>query len=198
MSDAIISYGPKLGLLNNATINEIYYDQFRPFLRGMDALIQIAVISIRNSQPSSPSDGDSYIIGTSPSGIWSGKANQLAVYSSQITQSGSNTLIPGWDYYIPTSGWIAYIIGTGFVYYNGSDWVTLSTGSSTSKVNFDSSDTAFAGDFQIAHGLSFIPTTLVPVMTSDGRVWLQSISADSTYLYLVASDAGITGYVVCS
>ena len=50
MAQATISYGSKLGLLNNAAISEVYYDQFRPFLRGVDALVQASVLS-RMSTP---------------------------------------------------------------------------------------------------------------------------------------------------
>jgi hypothetical protein len=51
-----------------------------------------------------------------------------------------------------------------------------------------------AGNFTVAHGLSKPPTSVIVRMTSDGAIWLQSpTGSDSTNLYLVASDAGVTG-----
>lgn len=133
MANAQISFGPKLGLLNNAAIGEIYYDQLRPFLRGMDALVQLTAISYLSSPPGSPSDGDTYIV-ISGSGDWSGNTNQVAVYSAQITQMGTDTLNPGWDYYTPEAGWIGFVGGTGFVYFNGTNWVDLILTATTSNL----------------------------------------------------------------
>jgi len=66
-----IDFGPKLNLFINADINEVYYDAFRPFLIGFDSLVQATVISAGgNTAPSSPANGDAYIVGTSPTGTW--------------------------------------------------------------------------------------------------------------------------------
>jgi hypothetical protein len=47
--------------------------------RILDLLVQAAVISITNTPPGSPVDGDAYIIGTSPTGAWAGRANNLVL-----------------------------------------------------------------------------------------------------------------------
>jgi hypothetical protein len=52
------------------------------------------------------------------------------------------------------------------------------------------------GNFTIAHGLGVTPTSALIQMTSGGQVWFQSVRFDSTNLYLVASDSGITGKAV--
>jgi len=250
MAQATISYGSKLGLLNNAAISEVYYDQFRPFLRGVDALVQASVLSRMSTPPSSPSNGDAYIVLSGATGLWVGQTNNIAVYSSQITATGTNNLTPGWEFYTPKSGWIVYSVADALFYYvdaagdwvsslatssvagsvvpddativvNGSGVISASTATNgtlgivrpdnatiaissgvlrtvpASIVIFNSSNTAFAGNFQFAHGLSFTPSYIVPVMTSDGHVWLQSTYVDATNIYLVASDAGISGIVLC-
>ena len=46
-----------------------------------------------NAPPGSPADGDSYIIGGSPTGAWSGKARQIAIYE-----------VSAWAYYVPVEG----------------------------------------------------------------------------------------------
>ena len=49
-----------------------------------------------NAPPVSPSDGDAYIVGTSPTGLWSGKANQVAFWRDS---SGV------WSFIVPLTGW---------------------------------------------------------------------------------------------
>lgn len=53
-----------------------------------------------------------------------------------------------------------------------------------------------AGNFTVAHGLSVTPSGALIQMTSGGQIWFQSVSLDSANLYLVASDAGVTGMAV--
>jgi hypothetical protein len=52
-----------------------------------------------------------------------------------------------------------------------------------------------AGNFTVAHLLGRTPKCAVIQMTSGGAIWFQSTTWDGTNLYLVASDAGITGKV---
>ncbi len=55
---------------------------------------------------------------------------------------------------------------------------------------------AAPGDFSVAHGLGRVPKGASIRMTSSGAVWWQSSTGmDSTYLYLVASDAGVTAKI---
>lgn len=49
-----------------------------------------------NSPPSTPADGDSYIVGTSPTGLWAGKSNQIAYWRNS---SGV------WQFIVPLEGW---------------------------------------------------------------------------------------------
>ena len=53
----------------------------------IDMLLNISVETVGdNTPPSSPSDGVRYIVGTSPTGAWSGYAHKLAMYKS-VTSS---------------------------------------------------------------------------------------------------------------
>lgn len=48
-------------------------------LLTVDALLQLAVVSVGgNTPPGSPANGARYIVGTAPTGAWSGRANQVA------------------------------------------------------------------------------------------------------------------------
>ena len=219
MSSAVISYGPKLGLLNNASIGDTYYDQFRPFMRGVDALVQISVISVLSTPPSSPNDGDSYIIGATPSGEWTGKSNEVAVYSVQVTQTSSDTLTPGWDYYTPQYGWLAYNAGLpGFLYFMGT-WAELLPVANTSVLGFVKPDgttisitdgTISGSSFQVAGtGLissgtvDFVPNGGIQIVnSSDGQLLFSALVDNSSIavngsnqIYAVAATESTLGVV---
>jgi hypothetical protein len=55
---------------------------------------------------------------------------------------------------------------------------------------------AAAGSFNVEHRLGRAPLGALICMTSSGSVWFQSAMWDGTNLYLVASDAGVTGKVL--
>ena len=62
--------------------------------------------------PSNPAMGDRYIIPSGAAGVWSGKTNQIAEYTS------------AWNYYSPAIGWTTYVDEEQKVYsWNGSAWV---------------------------------------------------------------------------
>lgn len=51
-----------------------------------------------SAPPASPTTGDTYIVGSSPTGAWAGKKGQVAVWT------GSS-----WAFGVPRVGWVAYI-----------------------------------------------------------------------------------------
>jgi hypothetical protein len=52
------------------------------------------------------------------------------------------------------------------------------------------------GSFNLTHGLGVLPTSVIFEFTDGGTVWFQDARYDTSSLFLVASDAGITGTVV--
>lgn len=46
------------------------------------ALFNGVIDAGRNTPVGSPTVGDAYILGTAPTGVWAGRANQIAVYTS--------------------------------------------------------------------------------------------------------------------
>ena len=56
--------------------------------------------------------------------------------------------------------------------------------------------TTAPGPFTLAHNLGTVPGSVIFEMTSGGAVWFQTARFDATNLYLIASDAGLTGYAI--
>lgn len=57
-------------------------------------------------------------------------------------------------------------------------------------------DTSAPGDFTLAHNLGIVPSTVIFEFTDGGTVWFQPQRFDAMNLYLVASDADITGVAI--
>lgn len=52
----------------------------------------IGVISVTNTVPTTPTEGDCHVVGTAPGGVWSGKANCIAGY-----YNGGWLFVPGFN-----------------------------------------------------------------------------------------------------
>lgn len=75
-----------------------------------------------NAPPGSPANGDVYIIGPSPTGLWAGHANKLTFYSSTAG---------AWVVITPKEGWKFEPVDEDIVYrYDGSIWAEWSAGGS--------------------------------------------------------------------
>ena len=87
-------------------------------LRGLDALVQLAVLDRDlTAPPGSPAEGQRWIVAASPTGDWSGQAGKVAAW-----QDGA------WRFYPPRAGWIAYVVDeSALLCWNGSAWVDAFT-----------------------------------------------------------------------
>ena len=85
-------------------------------LQVLDLLVGASVEEApRNDPPASPANGACYIVGPAPSGAWSGKAQQIAGYTSG-----------GWRFVAPFEGLFVHVRdGDVIARHNGSAW-TLS------------------------------------------------------------------------
>jgi hypothetical protein len=79
---------------------------------------ELPVLDInQNTPPVSPTTGDRYILGASPTGAWAGHAEAIAEYNGS-----------GWDFEAAVEGAAATNLSDGNGYrYNGSDWVLFIT-----------------------------------------------------------------------
>lgn len=72
--------------------------------------------------PGTCADGANYIIAASPTGLWSGKAKQIA------TALGTNAA-NGWRYHVPVEGFFAFVQDEDLLFkYDGADWVEFAGG----------------------------------------------------------------------
>lgn len=119
----------------NLVLPELAASQSQPHLtvngalRRLDSIVQLSVASITNTPPGSPTDGDRYIVGSSPTGAWAGHAHEVATYIGTA-----------WVFLAPISGWIAFVRSVGELYLYGSGsplgWeVFTPTGSSSDPLS---------------------------------------------------------------
>ncbi|CEJ09857.1 C1q domain protein [bacterium YEK0313] len=72
------------------------------------------VLSQSNTPPTLPADGDRYLVGPAPTGLWAGKAKHLALYSAAIAE---------WSFTPPADGMSVVLAGTSArLQYNGITW----------------------------------------------------------------------------
>lgn len=94
-------------------------------LIALDHLAQIGVIEVGlDTPPGSPSDGDRYIIGGSPTGAWAGQADKLTAL-----EDGA------WRFYSPFEGLQVWASDDNITYvYDGTDWVLTGNGMNAGQV----------------------------------------------------------------
>ena len=114
-----ITNGGNLGLFESAADGEAHGPALRAFLRAMDFFGEPIVKAVgTNTPPASPANGDAYVVGTSPTGAWAGKASNIARYS---------TIAGGWEFFTPKANWWVANQADGFdYYYTGSAWAVFS------------------------------------------------------------------------
>lgn len=199
MGTAAISFGPKLGLLNNAAIGEQYYDQFRPFLRGIDALIMGSIKSLSlTAPPSSPANGDAYLLYIpGQTGAWAGHDGAIAVWSTQVTDAGGDNLDPAWDFYTPKAGWIIYDTDPSFpnfLSFDGTNWAVFAGGDVKQNPTANQTITQPDGTvFEVTNNSSNGTHSAFGVGNNiGGGTGGQSAITFNGYIYLPASSERIT------
>lgn len=96
-------------------------------MAALDQLVQPAVISRTTSAPpGSPDEGDTYIVGASATGAWSGKDGKFACWVSGA-----------WSYRAPAEGWLAYVTDTSeLAVYESGAWATFAPTGGTGLAKF--------------------------------------------------------------
>lgn len=80
----------------------------------IDGLLHLSVLSrVITTPPSSPTDGDRYLLPTGVVGLWGGQAEKIAQYTDGV-----------WIFHSPKTGWALWVANENVALnYNGSSWV---------------------------------------------------------------------------
>lgn len=75
-----------------------------------------------DTPPGSPTEGDSYVIGATPTGLWAGHANKVTIYFDSV-----------WRFFTPKEGWLVYSRqDENYFKYTGTSWVVTLTSAGAS------------------------------------------------------------------
>lgn len=113
-------------ILNNNILLLSKSQEFKEYLinEGFKALSILRGVVISNSTttpPTTPNQDDFYIIPPASTGAWAGQTNKVAYPATDY-----NGNLTGWNFYAPYNGLFLWLVGTGLIFYDGTDWVTTS------------------------------------------------------------------------
>ncbi len=130
--------GPKIATMVSAANGDTYGDGDRHQLRTQQGLIQANAISVLalSTPPGSPVNGNTYVVGASPTGLWAGQENSIAYWAVDPQDGPSITpaiATGAWEFYTPLAGWSIFDNATGLTWrYSGTAWnFTRVSGSAT-------------------------------------------------------------------
>jgi len=110
--------GPNLGITWGYSPHEDGWGVggYNPGFAKLDTLVHLAVLGVLNTPPGSPTNGERYIVGGTPTGVFVGHVNEIAVYLTIGT--------PGWTFYTPKLGWRTWDDDAGSYFrFDGTAWV---------------------------------------------------------------------------
>ncbi len=93
--------------MNSASINEVFVQ--------LDALVDLYVQGWNaNTPPGTSSDGDTWLVGGSPTGAWSGQPGRIAY-----------CIDGGWRFFMPCNGQRAFVAGSNALLLYAGGWIDL-------------------------------------------------------------------------
>jgi uncharacterized protein DUF2793/C1q domain-containing protein len=95
-------------------------------LRVLDAVVQLSVIDRDlSTPPTTPADGDRYIVGPSATGAWATHDGEIAAWQDN-----------SWIFHAPKEGWISWIDDENVALgYDGTVWAGIVTGASVNPTS---------------------------------------------------------------
>jgi hypothetical protein len=128
-------------------------------LKKLDALVNVSVISILTSPPSSPTNGDRHLIGVDATGAWSAKDNQIAVRVAGT-----------WEYYAPPLVRTVFVQSLGyFLRWTGTEWTDTEVPEHATEHLPNGSDALPWGTI---HGFGVLSARPAASSTLDGYTYL--------------------------
>jgi hypothetical protein len=171
--------------LDNSSLNG-YWQFFNVTELGANQAFDYrqSVLDNLNTPPGAPTNGDRYIVGPAPTGLWTGQANSIAQWDS--------TLI-AWVFDVPVNGWLTLDLSAGpaFYYFDGFTWQPLPFGAGL--INADNGLNVVGTTAKLG-GLLLQNTTVNGASTFD-MLFLntKNFVASSTTLFELAVLSGPTG-----
>ena len=146
---------PRLALPEIAEAQEITEESWNNTLLQLDAFADVYLLGqFVEAPPSSPNDGDTYLLGSAPTGAWSGYAYKIAY-----------CIDGAWNFYAPFNGLRAFVAGSdSFIVYVGGTWTDWNSLISACETPLASSATCDLG----AAGSLFVQITGTTAITSFG------------------------------
>lgn len=143
----------KLGVL--ADSQQMNPAELNGALQMLDALVDCYLLDqYVNTPPASPSDGDAYLLGGAPGGVWNDRAYKIAY-----------CVDGGWQYAEPFNGLRAFVAATGaFIVYRDGAWTDWNSLISAHEVSLASAATCDLG----AAGSLFVAVTGTTAITGLG------------------------------
>jgi Protein of unknown function (DUF2793) len=184
---SIVNGNKITSIMVSAANGDTYGDAERKLFRGIQTLVLPNIKSLALSTPPvSPAFGDTYIVGSSPSGAWAGQANSITAWA--IDPQDGTVTSGAWEFYAPQIGWLVFDQNTTASYqWNGSAWVLSK---SAPKLPVTATTT----------------TTLSPTSNSSFRINLNNVAAvslvinngafDGQEITIVYVQGGATGSTV--
>jgi hypothetical protein len=168
----------------SGVLDDPYLTQGNTLLRMLQTLVQPNVINVGvTTPPGSPANGDTYIVGSGASGLWSGQGTSIAYWSTDNSAAPSGE----WEFYSPKVGWVVgnQTNGTLYIFYGG---VWVAAGNSPESIQFISSSVTlgFSGGFN----------TLVQATAGGGGINLvlpTAIGVKGQIIRIMMVDTGVGG-----
>lgn len=187
-----ITTGPKLGLPISGVAGDVWDGDLRRLLRALDQLPFLSVLSrTLSAPPSSPADGDAYIVASGATDDWAGNDNGIAVWTLNNPASPAGL----WEFYTPKVGWLCYsTVDGGFYVFIAGAWTPFAESGFSSAVIPIPVPHPSDPDFALPHTLSGTPRIVIPV-SKGGLVYLQDPYADDTNVNITTTDPTVGGFI---
>lgn len=109
---------PRLKLAQLVSLQELNAVTWNEALARLDALVDLTLLARNaNTPPAAPQDGDAYLVGSNPTGAWTGYAGTIACCSDGA-----------WQFVTPFKGMMAFLPSVpDLLIYTGSAWAGLAS-----------------------------------------------------------------------
>lgn len=174
-------------LMASAANGDTYGDAERRVFRGLQTLLMPNIISFfGNTPPVGPTNSQTYVVGSAPSGVWTGQANNIAYWAVDAQDGVATTGV--WEFYVPQIGWSVFNQADGFEYFWNGAWVRAQAGTANQIA------VANTGIFSLPASVVF-PAAFSPQKTLQAAATTTTIDPTLGNSFRVAVGTAVTSIV---